>query len=133
MGFNVNIKGLEEVQLAKVLERGKRPFFQKAGESIADELNRRAPTRKVNFQSHPSAMGADVESRHPGAKAMDRGAFIAPKRQALKFSVGGETVYTRKPVRIQGTNYVRKALSKRRKILVAAFEETFETSLKRGR
>jgi hypothetical protein len=137
--FSTNIKGLDADYL-KAIESGKRKVIQEAADEMADELTRLAPTRKVDYRSRMAATGAtaEISSSHPGAKAMSEGAFIQPKKgKVLRFTKGGETVYTRKGVRIKGTKYIKRALGKRRKMVLRAVDRHLGTELakatRRGR
>jgi hypothetical protein len=130
-GFSTTIKGLDADYL-KAIEVGKRKVVHDVSKEMADELTRLAPTRKVNYQARTEATGAtaEVSSSHPGAKAMSEGAFIQPKKgRVLRFTKGGETVYTRKPVRIKGNKYIKRALGKRRKMILRAVDRELGTEL----
>jgi hypothetical protein len=120
-GLSVNVGGIG-TDHERAMRTGARKILRRVGDDMAGELNRLAPTRKVNYRvrdAHGDAV--EVYSTHPGAKAMSAGAFIQPKRgKALKFQKNGETVYTRKPVRVKGTRYIPRALAKRRRIVTGA-------------
>lgn len=131
----VNISGLEDVAYEKAMQRAIPDILAHVADKERDELNRLAPSRKVNFQEHRTGNREhSVYSTHPGAQAMSTGAFIRPKRgQVLRFEKHGEVIYTRKPIRTKGNGYVKRALSKRRKYVTEAVDKFLGTSLTKGR
>lgn len=131
--FNVRVEGLAELaQIPGWLEQAQRRFLAKAGDRLADEIRKRAPggaaggigrgTRSRTL----SATSAEITVRHPGAKALEQGAYIEPKRGgALRFVVNGEVVFTRRPVRIAPKRYAARGLRNRSKVVRAAYGDAF--------
>jgi hypothetical protein len=132
--LSVNVGGVG-TDYERAFRTGARKAMLQVGEDMADELDRQAPTPKVRFRVRP-VRGDTVEvfSTHPGAKAMSAGAFIKPRKgKALKFrGESGETVFTRKPVRVKGTNYIPRALSRRRKIVTGAVSRALAPEIARA-
>ncbi len=65
-------------------------------------------------------------SQHPGAKALDKGAFIRAKRaKVLHFEVNGKDVFT-KFVRLKATNFVTKTADNSVRDIVNIFTKNFE-------
>jgi hypothetical protein len=123
---SLNIKGLSAFEDdAEWLETGQHRFLQKITDRIADAVKEASPKGRIPFRGHvTSSTLAKIESNHPGAKALDKGAYIRGHGKKLRFHVEGRTIFT-KAVRIKGTKYVAKGLRKRNKIVTEEYERIF--------
>lgn len=128
-----SIEGLEELsRLPGWIDRGQRRFVERSGERIAEAIAERAPGGKGGSVGRAtrsrtlSSTKAEIVVDHPGAKALERGAFIKPKRHTkLRFTVGGRTVFPRF-VRLKGRGYAAKGLRARRKIVNSEYAKAFD-------
>lgn len=127
--FSVQVKGLEELEkIPGWLDGGQRRFLSDAAEEVADAIGDAAPRRSSRLAKSwrgraISSTSAIVSSDHPAAKAQARGAFIVAKKgKALRFADGGFARFSRIPA----TNYDRKGLRKRGRIVRAAFARAFD-------
>lgn len=123
------VEGLEEA--AKIpgwLDHAQRAFVQDAGERVAEAIGDAAPRRSGRLAASwegraISSTAARVASELDYAKAQARGSFASPKSgRALRFADGGFARFARIPA----TNYDRKGLRKRRRIVLDAFSRAFD-------
>lgn len=107
-------KGLLE---AEALVKGaRRPFIKACAEEIRDVARANlGPSKHIGPSLRVTVLTAETAelwSKHPGAKAQDTGAFVAPKKaRVLRFTgKDGTVVYTKGPIRIKGKRYITDAL-----------------------
>jgi len=132
--FSVTVQGMEK--LSKIpgwLEDGQREFLSKGAGRVADEIAKAAPGGKSGRIGRSvgvdvlSDTKAQIEVRHPAARALERGAYIRPKKgKALRFRIGGRVVFTRKGVKIPAFGYAKKGLKNRGRIMRDAYGEAFD-------
>lgn len=135
--FSVSVEGLSRMRsVPGWLDRGQREFLERGSEGIRDEVRRKAPG------GPNSRAGRDVESvvltstravvrskGWPGARALERGATIRPKRgKALRLRDGR---FVRGKVVVKGRRYFQKGLRSRGKIIRDAYSSAFD-DLDRG-
>jgi hypothetical protein len=125
-------------KLSSEITRRSGRLYDAAAKGMAAEVARRAPGGAGGRVGRSFfSRGGDVIPAHPGARALDRGAYITPKglrglsgrdlrlqRRRLRFKVDGKTVFA-PSVRIPARHYIRQALRKRRSIIDRAFEQVF--------
>lgn len=137
--IGVSVKVPPEVRrLGSEIARREPRLYAEAARGMAAEVARRAPGG-AGGRVGRSFFARDnmVISSHPGARALDVGAYITPKglrklgaaelrRQPrrLRFQVDGRTVFATS-VRIPAKHYVRQALRRRRSIINRAFETVY--------
>ena len=130
----VEVKGLDELEkLADALGDAHDDFLEAVAEETAEEVARLAPG------GPDGSAGRAVEGRvergdirigsfsFPGARALERGAYIVPKRnQALRLEGAGGLV-TKRPVRLPPRRYhergFREATKIARRLFAARFGE----------
>lgn len=136
--YNVRVEGLSRLAaMPGFLERAQRDLLDRSSKAIGDEVRKRAPG------GPDSAIGRDVEARalsstiavirskgHPGAKALERGAFIRSRRgagTAIRFNTPSGPIFVRSPrgVRIKARGFYRRGLRTRSKHVREAFGQTF--------
>lgn len=131
--FKVELHGLERAtRIPGWLEEGQREFMGKAVRRLRDEVAEKAPGgpqgrigRSIDGRVISPTTGA-IGSSHPGAKALDRGAYIVAKRgRALRFNIGGETVY-RRFVRLPARRFFARGLRYRNRVVAEEFERVFD-------
>ena len=144
-GFGISIKvsqGLIDAQGRVRRHEGR--FLTRVAEKSREPLARAAPGGAggligQSLRVVPALLGrpvSHVRTNHPGADALDRGAWITPaglrdlgeaelrrQKRRLRFEVDGRTVFV--PfVRIKATGWVKKGLRPRRRLINEAFAET---------
>jgi len=132
--LRVDIEGLERLQaLPGFLEEGQQRFLELAATRIAGVLAEAAPGGKTGRIGRAtkgralSATLAEVSIEHPGARALDLGAYIRPKRgKALRFQAAGGMVFSRGAVRLAPRHFTKKGLRKRGAIVRRAYLEAFD-------
>ena len=133
--FSVKVEGLEEAsRIPGWLDSAQERFLHEAAEQIADAVGAAAPRKTGRLAASwkgraLSSTRALIASRGTSyAKAQARGAYITPKSgKALRFSDGS----FRRFARIPATNYDRKGLRKRGRIIRDVFARAFG-DIKRG-
>lgn len=143
-GFSVGVEGLERAaRIPGLLEIAQRQFVHAACESLAEAIGKSAPggrTGRVGRTWRGYAItdtAGLLESEHPGAKALDQGAYIVPKglrnksfsqirrmRRYIRFRVEGREIFV-PAVRLKPTHYVRRGLRPRRQIVLEQFNRFF--------
>jgi hypothetical protein len=130
--YSVSVEGLSKLtRIPGGLDKAQREFLGEAVDELAEEVGKAAPGgrggrvgRTWRGRTISSTRGV-VESSHPGAKALDRGAYITPKKgKVLRFTVGGQERFARF-VRLPATNYTKRGLRKRGTIIRKAYEKKF--------
>ena len=132
--FRVSVEGLSELAaLPDWLDSGQREFLRKAADRLAESIAEAAPggtSGRIGRATRGRVLSptrAEVVVEHPGARALEYGAYIAPKRgKTLRFKIGGETVYVRGGVRIKARAYAKRGLRARGRIVRGAFKEAFD-------
>jgi hypothetical protein len=121
-GLSFDIKGLEQLlAVPKKLKIGQKAFVDNVTKDVAEAIQKASPKGAIPFQGKGLSDNQGlVWSDHPGAKALDKGAFIKPKGKVLKFRDGG---FSSRPVRLKARKYVRRGLFKKRIILERRFRE----------
>jgi hypothetical protein len=128
----VEIKGLERLAREPVMDAGKeRLFLDRGVKQLAKNVAAVAPGgpdgsvgRSIYGYAFSDTRGV-VGSQHPGARALDRGAFITGHNgRVLRFEIGGETVFARY-ARIRARHYFNKGLKDAGQVLQAEFSRTF--------
>lgn len=139
--FSIAVEGLDQLRaLPGFIDRGQRELLDKGASGIRDAIRAVAPggpsgTAGRAVQSRTlSSTRALVGSFHfAGARALERGAFIRPKKgKALRFQIQGKTVFTRRGVRIEARGYHKKGLRARGRIIRAAYHDAFGDVTRRG-
>jgi hypothetical protein len=131
--FKIDIEGLDQLdRLPGQLQRGQRVFMDRLVDRLADDVSRKAPGgaggsvgRSMRGQAVSDTHGF-IESNHPGAKALDRGAYIVGKnspKKLLRFQVNGEVVFARF-VRLKPRHYVARGLRTRKATAASVFSDT---------
>lgn len=131
--LSVAVDGLDELRrLPGFLDRGQRELLDKGLTGIRDAIALVAPGgptgragRAVKAKTLSSTRGVVGSFDFPGARALERGAFIRPKGTALRFQVEGRTVFVRRGIRIKARWYHKKGLRGRRRIIRAAYHDAF--------
>lgn len=123
---SVKIEGLSQLaELPGFLEEGQVKFVDRIGKRIAHAIEEASPKAGIPFEAEAvNSTAIRVVSRHPGAKALDKGAFIKGKGKKLRFMVGGKQVFT-KHVRLKARKYTNKGLRKRNAIVREEFDKEF--------
>lgn len=129
--MSVTVEDLRSLaEIPGFMDRGQKVFLDRASKRLADEVGKRAPGGRAGSIGRTargkalSSTTAEIVVDHPGAKAQARGAYIKPKRgRALKFRDGG---YSRRPVRIPATNFDKRGLRGRRKIIKGEFAKAHD-------
>lgn len=128
--FNIQIDGIDKlVALDAGIHTRQRLFLDRTVNQLARNIAAKAPggpTRSVGRSIYgrllTDTVGA-VGSKHPGAKALDRGAYIAPKggKKAVRFYVDGQPQFA-KFVRLPARRYFASGLRTRNQVARTEFE-----------
>lgn len=131
--YKVSIDGLDRLEkLPAELSQAGRAFLIDAIEDLKDEVASVAPGGAAGSVGRsffadiiiPAAV-ARIASDHPGAKALDKGAYIRRTGwRPVRFYVGGQAVFARW-VRLKPLRYMQKGLRHRNAIVGDAFERHF--------
>lgn len=119
------------------LESGQRRSLERAGELLREDVQAAAPGGEGGSIGESvraialSSSRLELVSSHPGAKALEQGAFIRSSRglgTAIRFNAGGRDVFVRYPrgTRLPKLQWFRKGLRRRRKRIEQAFNEAFD-------
>ena len=127
--FSVTVKGLSELEkIPGALDHAQRETLEEAAREIAESVGKAAPSRSGRLRASwrgrtLDSRTAEVASRGTEyAKAIDRGAYITPNDgRALKFESGRFSARAR----LKPTNYVKRGLRSRGRIVRKAFERNF--------
>lgn len=131
---SVRIEGLAQLErFGSNMERAERIWLERAGRKFQASLTMATPKR-TGRMARSWTSDVDMGSRairlvnaHPGAKAQDRGAYIAPKRRkVLRFRGSGGLVFTRGPVRLKAQQFSRKGLRGRGRIMQTEFSRAMD-------
>jgi hypothetical protein len=128
----VEIDGLERLLKEPVMsEPARRSFVDRGMKILAKNVAAAAPggpDGSLGRSIYGYALSADrgiVGSTHPGAKALDRGAFITPRSgKAIRFEIDGQPVFARY-VRLKARRYFRKGLENAGQVLQQEFNRMF--------
>jgi hypothetical protein len=135
---DLDIDGLDQfAKLNSLLDDAKREFLDDVaheGEQAVKVLAPGGPTgkagRAVKGKVHGGNRLTVGSSGFKGARALERGAFIAPKAsKALKFASG---FVTKKPVRLKAHRYHERGWARVPSIAKKAFRERFHHLHRRG-
>lgn len=119
------------------IDHAQRRQLERAGDLIEDDVEGKAPggpggsiARSVRTRTL-SDTRLELVATHPGAKALERGAFIRSNRgrgTAIRFEEAGRTVFVRSPrgVRLPALGWFKKGLRQRRRRIREAFDEAFD-------
>ncbi|MHB1334518.1 MAG: hypothetical protein ACYCXQ_00990 [Candidatus Humimicrobiaceae bacterium] len=92
-------------------------------------IDKDPPVTRTGYLDNSFKIDADkgkLFTQHPGAKALDMGAFIrAKKAKVLHFEVNGKDVFT-KFVRLKATKFVTKTADENVRHIVDIFTKNFE-------
>lgn len=132
--FGIQVEGIENlVALEDDLGLRQRQFLDRTVTQLAANIAAKAPGgpgrsvgRSIYHKVLTDTVGA-VGSNHPGAKALDRGAYIAPRRghKAVKFQVDGQDVFA-KYVRLPARRYFSRGLRTRNQVAAREFARTMD-------
>lgn len=145
--MKVKIEGLSE--LAKIpgwLEHGQRQFLDTAAQRVAAKIASGAPggasgsVGRATKGHAISSTKAEITVNHPGARVLEEGGTIKPKKKALRFVVGGQVVFVRRSSRrrqgsagappgavfIPARRFAKKGLRSRGRIVREAYQEAFD-------
>ncbi len=126
--LQLKIEGLERAsRIPGWLEDGQRDFFHAALRELSQSVASKAPGgptgrigRTIYGRTLSSTVGL-IGTEHPGARALDRGAYITAKKgKVLRFEVDGEEVFTRF-VRIEPRRFFARGLRYRNRIVQEQF------------
>lgn len=128
--LKVSVEGLSRAaEIPHWLEHGQQEALERGAKSIVDDLQRAAPGQAIarSIVLVPlTATRVVIEVHHPGGKALAKGAFIRPRvKKALRFTVGGRVVITRRPVRLQPTGWDKRGLRRKTSRIREAYAEVF--------
>jgi hypothetical protein len=123
---SIRVEGLSKLeQIPGWLDDGQRQFVERISHRLADQMQLESPKSHIPFTARVlDSNSAKIESTHPGAKALDKGAYISGKGHKLKFQVDGRLVFA-KFVRLAARNYTKKALRQRNKITADEYQKAF--------
>lgn len=138
--LKVKVEGLSELaEIPGWLDHGQKRFLEQAADGIAEKIAEVAPGGKSGSIGRAtrartlSPAKAEIVVEHPGARVLERGGFIQPRRGgALKFEAGGRTIFSRRGVRIAPRGFAKKGLRSRHKIVRAAYADAMG-DLRKGR
>ncbi len=125
MPYDVQIKGIDDLlALSTELERAESQFLSRLSDGLAASITKASPKGHIEWKGEVRGKNeAAVYSSHPGAKALDRGAFIQPKgHPRLRFSSQGREIFP-KFIRLPARHYVRKGLRSRSSIATKLWNE----------
>lgn len=125
---SVKVSGLSRAaEIPGWLETGQKDFVRTIGSRIAEVVEETSPSGRIPFESsYIDSTTVRVFSNHPGAKVLDVGGYIKPKKsKRLRFQVNGRQIFTKYAVRIPAFNYTKKANRKRNKIVAQEFDKIF--------
>lgn len=143
-GLKVKVEGLSELaEIPGWLDDGQRRFLRKAADGIAEKIAEVAPGGKGGSVGRAvkgrtlSATKAEIVVEHPGARVLEEGGVIKPKGKALKFQIGGRTVFVHRSSRrrkgsagappgsvfVPGRRFGKKGLRSRHKIVRTAYQD----------
>jgi hypothetical protein len=130
--FSLQVEGLGRLEgLPGEIENAQQEFLDLTSQSLAASVAAAAPggsggsIGRSIYGRATSSSTAVIGSAHPGARALDRGAFIVPRHgKALRFQVNGQTVFA-KWVRREPLHFFARGLRNRNQIVRAAFEQEF--------
>lgn len=140
LAVNVRIEGMEALNgVADNMDAAIGAFLRSAGARFAMSLAAATPRRTGRMASmwrpevDASARTLTMVNAHPGAKAVDRGAYIKPKRRdVLHFTAGGSDIYTSRPVRIKARQFSKKGLRGRGRIMQEEFAKAMDHAARGG-
>ena len=123
----IKLEGLAmlEQTIPNWLEEGQQAFVHEIGGKLADAVHDASPKGSIPFKGEAlDSNTVRIYSVHPGAKALDQGAYIKAKGKRLKFEIGGRLIFMR-AVRLPARKYTKKGLRKRNSIVQTEFERAF--------
>lgn len=112
MPYEVKINGIKDLMdLGDEVKDAERKFLHRYSDDLAQSITKKSPKGHIPWTAVPNSTNtALVASSHPGAKALDKGAYMAPKgHPRLKFVVQGREVFP-KFIRLAPRHYVRKGM-----------------------
>ncbi len=127
--YSVSVRGLEKLHaIPGGLDQAQKELLEGAVKRIARSVGDAAPKRSGRLAASwkgevRSSTEARVHSNSDYAKSQDRGAFISPKKKALRFNNGH---FQRVPVRLPATGYVKQGLRSRGKIIREEYQKAFD-------
>lgn len=133
--FAIQINGLDGLErTAGDVGVRQRRFLDRTVTELASNIADKAPggpTRSVGRSIYHKVLTdtvAAVGSNHPGAKALDRGAYIAPRpgRKAIKFEVDGQDVFATF-VRLPARRYFARGLRTRNQVAAREWERAMSS------
>lgn len=132
--LNVRVEGMRELEnIERGMDRVMPMFLTRAGKRFRISLVAATPRRTGRMASKWRAQVSSLNrtltmvNDHPGARAQDRGAFIRPKRRSvLKFTAGGDTIYTSRSIRLPARQFARKGLRGRGRIMQQEFSKAMD-------
>jgi hypothetical protein len=129
--FSIVVEGLDRLHgLDNTVHTRQRQFLDATAKRVAANIALKAPGGpggSVGASFHATLLTdtvASVASHHPGAKALDRGAYIAPKhgQKVVRWFSGGEPQFARF-VRLPARRYVRAGLRNRNQLAAQEFDQ----------
>ncbi len=132
--YTVKVPDWEKLdRLPGEIERARHRFVEDLGGELRDAVADKAPGGRngvIGRSMFADVVGGGViriASRHRGAKALDKGAYIRPRRaggKAIRFRVDGEIVF-RRWARIKARRFVSKGLRQRNRVAEGQFRRHF--------
>lgn len=126
--YQVKLEGLSEMEekIPNWIDHGERKLVDNIAHRLADSVHDASPKGGIPFRGRAvNSSSAEISSNHPGAKALDKGAYIRGKGKKLKFEVDGRTIFAT-AVRLAARNYTKKGLRKRNSIAKEEFSKIFD-------
>ncbi len=124
--MDIKIEGVKKLSedIPHNLKTGQREFVRKFADAMAQEITKASPKGHILWTGEVKGKDSAVmSSKHPGAKALDKGAYIAAKKgKSLRFSSGGREAFP-KFVRLPARHYTRKALRSRNRIATKLWKQ----------
>lgn len=132
--FGIVVEGLDKLEhLDGDLRSRQTVFLDRTVKHLARNIAEKAPGgpsrsvgRSIYGRVLTDTVGA-VGSDHPGAKALDRGAYIAPKhgQKAVRWFKDGQPQFA-KYVKLPARRYFARGLRTRNQVAAAEFNRTMD-------
>ena len=127
-GIDFDVKGLDALnhQISAWNKQNKLRFLDGVGHRMSHLITEKSPKGHIPFTSKRVQENVVlITSPHPGAKALDKGAYIKAKGgKKLHFVVDGKQVFVTY-VRLKARKYTNKAMRQRRTVIQEEYNRTF--------